>query len=461
MAILEKLIPTENKGVFYIQHPTRKYNAAIYDRRYVIRQSLGRKLRLSIFGWISEGVQKGDILNRAQEYKTNFKWNKLNPDQPQKPICKADEDALSLHLAEEEIKKKKLEAEEKKLEAEKLITFADYFNQFYIPYHKGEKKSLMRECGIFKNHLAHIIGELNFNQITKDHLQQIKNEAYEKKLSDRSVKYHLNLARQVWNRAMKDGRTVEKFPDADIKKVKVDNKRQRYLNQGEEEGLLEALAAISPLEHDMTLLALDAGGRWGEIAALRWEHISFDDGGTLLFTKTKSGVSRVIPTTKRIKEMLLRRSLDKQSPFIFPAKDGGIRKYQQNIFAGVVRELGFNDEVSDRKMKITFHSCRHTFASRLVNKGVPLNVVKELLGHSTIVMTERYSHLSEEVKRDAIGVLDAQQIPKESLPERAAKAIAEGYHPEDVVKWAMAGGEGPLPEKRPTAQILQFQKKTG
>ena len=49
---------------------------------------------------------------------------------------------------------------------------------------------------------------------------------------------------------------------------------------------------------------------------------------------------------------------------------------------------------------------RHTFASQLVMRGVPLKAIQELLGHATIEMTMRYAHLSPDVRRDAVRTLD-------------------------------------------------------
>ena len=56
--------------------------------------------------------------------------------------------------------------------------------------------------------------------------------------------------------------------------------------------------------------------------------------------------------------------------------------------------------------RLTTHDLRHTFASRLVMRGVALKAVQDLLGHATIDMTMRYTHLSPEVKREAVRVLD-------------------------------------------------------
>jgi integrase len=94
-----------------------------------------------------------------------------------------------------------------------------------------------------------------------------------------------------------------------------------------------------------------------------------------------------------------------------------------DTFARVIDELGFNNtgeftedaegnplpvKIQDRRQRVVFHSLRHTFASWLVMKGVPLYTVAQLMGHSTIIMTQRYSHLAPDSMRRA--TMEPQRI---------------------------------------------------
>ena len=104
------------------------------------------------------------------------------------------------------------------------------------------------------------------------------------------------------------------------------------------------------------------------------------------------------------------------SELVFPGKGGSARRWVSDTFERTVRDLGLNStgevqtladgkqvpvEISDTRQRVVFHSLRHTFASWLVQNGTPLYTVAKLMGHSTLEMTQRYSHLAPDTLRKA------------------------------------------------------------
>jgi integrase len=81
-----------------------------------------------------------------------------------------------------------------------------------------------------------------------------------------------------------------------------------------------------------------------------------------------------------------------------------------------VKKLGFNEGIEDRREKFTYHSLRHTAASFLIQSGVDLYTVKEILGHGSIALTERYSHLADSALKEA-----ANKMPDLTAGDQAGK----------------------------------------
>jgi integrase len=98
---------------------------------------------------------------------------------------------------------------------------------------------------------------------------------------------------------------------------------------------------------------------------------------------------------------------DNTNEYIFTDKDGKKIKEVSNAFQRIVDDLGFNDDVKDSRQRVVFHTCRHTFASWLAIQGTPLYTIAKLMGHKSIVMSERYAHLSPDHKKDAVNSMSA------------------------------------------------------
>jgi integrase len=145
--------------------------------------------------------------------------------------------------------------------------------------------------------------------------------------------------------------------------------------------------------------------RAGEIFNLKGNDLDFQND-LIKIIDPKNKITRHAYMTTAIKEMLLQRKPQMPEDLIFPDRNGNKIIAISQRFRLIVKKLGFNDGITDRRQEITFHSLRHTFASWLALQGESIITIKEMLGHKSTAMTERYSHLVPDHKRRAAALLE-------------------------------------------------------
>jgi integrase len=146
--------------------------------------------------------------------------------------------------------------------------------------------------------------------------------------------------------------------------------------------------------------------RRGELIGLQWGDVDLERRKIAVrhslvrgvLSSTKSYKTRYVPMTAEVQEMLAGRH--SRTGHVFKSADGGPCSY-----ATMDRNLKIIGEGIGHP-RLHWHTLRHTFASQLVSSGVPLTVVKELLGHSDIKMTMRYAHFAPSLYDNAVNVLD-------------------------------------------------------
>lgn len=162
---------------------------------------------------------------------------------------------------------------------------------------------------------------------------------------------------------------------------------------------LDALPFVDHL-HPLILLALNTGMRRGELFNLQWQDVDTSRARlTVQGGGAKSGQTRHIPLNAEALAVLdgWRVTTGRDAGLVFPGRDGGRLDNIAKGWKAVVTRAGLSG--------FRFHDLRHTFASWLVMQGVDLYAVRDLLGHSTIAMTERYAHLAPEHKAGAVASL--------------------------------------------------------
>ena len=94
---------------------------------------------------------------------------------------------------------------------------------------------------------------------------------------------------------------------------------------------------------------------------------------------------------------------------IFPSQKGDKMKSASKTFFRAVDKIGLNEGITDPRMRIVFHSLRHSCASWLVNAGVEIPIIAKILGHKSLEMTTRYSHVNDASVKNAMQTLDRKQ----------------------------------------------------
>jgi integrase len=148
--------------------------------------------------------------------------------------------------------------------------------------------------------------------------------------------------------------------------------------------------------HDLLLFAMKTAARQGEILKITWEEIDWVQR-TLVFKDTKSGKNRTLPITDELLVMLERRFNERiDEAAIFPiSKDKLLRRFKL-----IKKRAGIDDPHK------CFHSIRHSICSQLHQVGATLPEIMEVMGHSQVSTTQRYSHTTMEGKARALALLN-------------------------------------------------------
>jgi len=392
MDMATKWIGTNYPGVRYREHPSRKHGIQ-KDRYFSIYYKVGGKRREEALGWASEGWTAAKAAQTLAELK---KAHTIG----EGPCSLAEK----RKLAEE---KRQAEETARVIEARESITLAQVWEK-YLPVAQANKAThtAYAEEAAYRLWLSPTLADKPLRDIKPIHLERIKKTMTEAGRSAQTVRHVLAALRQVFNFAKRHGLYAGDNPVSLVKKPSADARRLRFLTHDEADRLLAALAERESNVHDMALLALHCGLRAGEIFSLTWGDVDMERG-VLILRDTKSGKNRAAYMTEAVAAMLTDMDRRDHDDLVFPSANGGRIVQISETFNRVVTALGLNNGVTDPRQKVVFHTLRHTFASWLVEQGIDLYSVKELMGHGTLAMTERYSHLSPDKLRRAVKTLEA------------------------------------------------------
>ncbi|WP_447777040.1 phage integrase [Pseudomonas chlororaphis] len=310
-----------------------------------------------------------------------------------------------------------------------LPSLREFIDDTYMPWfethHKGHQKTRHTLNNNFEVIMSRRLGD-----ITGRDLEQIRTGWMQAGNKPSTVNRKMGSISGVFSRAV-EWEYIAAHPLEKLKQLKVDSMGVvRYLSAEESQRLREALESrqdearteretankwradrgkeLMPsllqlpfTDHlkPMVLVSLNTGMRRGELFDLKWSAVNFHAKTiTAAGATTKTSETRHIPMNKEAYGVL--KDWKKQagkSQYVFPSQAGGRLEDVKSAWLNLLERAGVES--------FRWHDMRHDFASRLVMAGVPLNTVRDLLGHADIKMTLRYAHLAPGTKAAAVELI--------------------------------------------------------
>lgn len=343
------------------------------------------------------------IRKRGKVYWIDFSFNGIRYRKPSPDRTKKGAILYELFLRNKLAQGERLN----KANAQMDLTFGKFALQWLDVYvRNNNKRSEYRNREYLLNAtLIPYFGNKNIEEIGTYDIEQFKNDLLMKKnLAPKTINNYLCILSRCLKSAM-EWELLNQMPR--IKLMKVPPQKFDYLTVAETE---ELLGGVKDITHDMILLAVRTGLRFGELIALRWEDVDLEKAiltvsrniSREIEGSPKNNKIRTIPLSKSVIEMLNNRP--KRSAYIFHDKKGMPLKYTCCRVRLKRRCLKANMRV------ISWHILRHTFASHLAAQSNSVITIKELLGHSDIKTTMRYAHANFVMLQSAIESLEPQQV---------------------------------------------------
>lgn len=304
----------------------------------------------------------------------------------------------------------------------KASNLGDFIRNDYGPWVEAERRSgkmtAERILAAFANLLNVPLADLSIAQLDKWKAERLRAGR-----TPTTVNRDLAALKAALSKAV-EWKAIDTAPAAAVKKSKVnDDRRVRYLSDKERERLEAALAerdaemiaarnrtiagnraqhaGVEPIPADgfgdlltpLVITALNTGCRRSELTGLQWADVDLTHKRQILVRAhtSKGAKTRDVPLNPVAVDVLKRWRKQCKGDRVFPIQS------PKKAWLALMERAKIHD--------FRFHDCRHDFASRLVLAGVPLAVIRDLLGHASITMTERYAHLCKSAKTAAVAML--------------------------------------------------------
>lgn len=279
-----------------------------------------------------------------------------------------------------------------------IPSLCEFIATRYLPFIQTYKVSWQTDETILRTHIVPRFGALALDEIKTDAIFSLINDLREQGYANGTINRAVVILRYIYNLARRWKVPGISDNPAEGLAVGPEVQRNRFLTGSEAGALIKAIKADeNHTAAKCIMLLLLTGARRNEITFAKWDSVDWKNR-KLLVPISKSGRARVIALNEASLQLLTETPRLEGCPWIFPSPVTG--RPSASLFFPWDR-IRKRANLPDLRL----HDLRHSFASFLVNRSVPLYVVQHLLGHLHPRTTQRYAHLTSDTLMDAADLI--------------------------------------------------------
>lgn len=285
----------------------------------------------------------------------------------------------------------------------KHITTLDDLADVYFKDKEHENKTNTRQKGKYKLHIQPPLGAKDITSITKADISKLQKDLITKKKAPKTINGTIQLLSAIINHSIKEKDLKLINPCTGVKKLKTDDKRERYLTLDEVKKLTDEVKDNEVLYH-FVKLALMTGARLEGVLNIQKKDIKVDTNSVTI-EDLKSGGTYTGFYDDEYKQVLEAHIKPlKANDYVVAGSDvkTATRTIQRHLKPILDRLFNKGLDTRDFKNRVVIHTLRHTFASQLAIAGVPILTIKSLMNHADITQTMRYAKLAPDQGIEAV-----------------------------------------------------------
>jgi site-specific recombinase XerD len=270
------------------------------------------------------------------------------------------------------------------------VDFVQYFEHYISRYQKKDKRNMEGACNRFKSFMSDAgIAHLTMKQLTEDVVYQFADYLKANSEGEGAASYFARFKKMI-KQAIRE-KIILSNPTAEIS-IKRDESLNKDVLTIEEIQQLASIPVTNKQVKNAFLFCCFTGLRWVDVVDLQWKHIDLNN--------------KVLSKMQAKPDLKVSVNLNDTALSLLPAKGKAeTLAFKLPSHTAALKTLRSWVNRADIQKHITWHCARHSFATNLIIYKTDVTIVSKLLGHTTLKCTQRYTHIADKLKSEAVNNL--------------------------------------------------------